>query len=117
MPPPSICRLPLQPSSVCSALVCSLSSFLKHLSPFDTPSLLRPEQILIEKHIGERYTLVFEQLCILLDQTIQGHLDRPGPRVRQRILERCFIPDVVRPEESEALGDLQLIAVMIAGTI
>src|SRR5207249_6261144 len=67
--------------------------------------------------IGKWYTLMLDQLRILLDQTIQRHLDCPGPRVRQRSLERCLIPDVVRPEKSEAFGDLQFIAVMIARTI
>src|SRR2546422_11290328 len=81
--------------------LCSENLLHPNLGP---ASLLRPEQILIQKHIGEWYTLVLDQLRILLDQTIQRHLDRPWPRTPQRIVERCLIPDVVWPEKSEALG-------------
>src|SRR5215813_4090294 len=86
-------------------------------SNLKTVSLLRLEQVMIQKHIRERYALVLQQLRILVDQPIQWHLDRPWPRICQRIVERCFIPDVVRVEKREPFSHFQLVAVMMTGTI
>src|SRR6185295_2332222 len=83
----------------------------------ETLSLLQPEQILIKKLIGKRHAFVLEDLGVFIDYTVERHLDGPGPRVCERIVERGFVPDVVRSEKSEALGNFQLIAVMIAGAI
>src|SRR5262245_8008333 len=88
----------------------SLSYILK------TVSLLL-EKVMIQKHIRERHALVLQQLRILVDQAIERHLDRPWPGICQRIVERCFIPDVVRVEKREPFSHFQLVAVMITGTI
>src|SRR5580704_1224177 len=80
-------------------------------------SLLRLQQVAIQQHVGERNALMLQQLRMVVDQTIQRHLDGPGLRESLRIFQRGLIPNVVDIEKVEALGDLQLVRGEVSGTI
>src|SRR5438093_12364483 len=74
--------------------------------------LFRLDQILIQNPIRVRHALVLEQLRVIVDHTVQGHLDSPGPRISPRILQRRLVLGGARVDESESRGHPQLRAVL-----
>ena len=71
----------------------------------------------IQQLFGELHALVFQDPCILLDATIQGHADLPRPREHLRILNRGFVIERVRAAGRVALHDVQRVAMEVAGAV
>src|SRR4249920_677048 len=71
----------------------------------------------LRRFSGKRKAFVLEQLSVLLFMSIEEHAHLPGPREPLRILDRGFVPDVIRSRRGVALDDMQRIAVKITGSI
>src|SRR3954447_19036157 len=71
----------------------------------------------VEQFLDELDALEVHQLRVLLEAAVQRHADPPRPRERLGIGHRRFVADDVGRGPRVALGDLELIAVEIAGAI
>ena len=72
---------------------------------------------MVQQLIGIRHALVLKQLNIVVDQTVQRHLDRPWLRECRGVLKRSLIVHVGGIDQLEAFGDLQLIARKVSRAI
>src|SRR5688572_17807659 len=87
-----------------------------------TPPSRRLRQWLLEKLVVQQIfreldALELEQLGIRLRVPVEMHRDRPRRGERLRVLDRRFVLHAIRVERRVALGDLELIAVIVAGAI
>src|SRR5258708_3643577 len=75
-------------------------------------------QVAVEQLLREFDAVVLEELGFRLTPAVQRHADRPGPGERLRVLDPRLVIEVVpagRP--GVALGDRELVAVVIAGPV
>src|SRR5678816_2804269 len=64
-----------------------------------------------------RVALVFEQLDVGIDSSIQDRTDVPRPREDLRVFDRHVVAHVVRTNRRVPFDDVQLVAVVVAGAI
>src|SRR5690606_21625096 len=65
----------------------------------------------------ERVSVVLDQLEVLLPMAVEDHAQRPRARIDFRVFEGRRVLDRGAVEEPPALDDVELIAVIVPGTI
>src|SRR5215471_18706483 len=81
-------------------------------------SLLRfLRQIPVEEFLRELDALELEQLRVGLDSLVERQRDLPRPRERLWVLDRRLVLKMIITLQGVALGDLELVAVVVAGAV
>src|SRR5512138_1524444 len=77
----------------------------------------RLSQMPVDLLFGVRLAFEFEHAVIVVDDAVQRHADLPWPREDGRVLDRGFVAQVVRAGRRVTLGDLRVVAEVVAGPI